>query len=112
MGARVDFIFMIDPQFSLPLTITSNGDVAIVQTGSRAEAAQRAAVICGTRPGEIDGVPEFGVYDQVGRAGGADLGEIERQLDKWAPELEGVATDDPSALDRALSLVGVRVVGT
>lgn len=100
------------PQFRLPLQMSANGALTVLETGAATEIGQRARVLCSTDPGEIDDEPTFGLADQPFRKGGADIAEIKHQLDSWIPEAAAVVERDPDALAESLDLVGVMVAGS
>lgn len=99
-------------ELRLPLSQSITGALAVLETGSAPEIAQRAAILCSTHPGDLDDVVDFGLFDQTFRKHGADVDEVKRQLDEWIPEAAAVVERDPDALIDALDIVGVKVAGT
>lgn len=97
------------PQFRLPLEVATNGDLATVEQSSAVELAQRVAVLCSTPPGHFDAAPQFGLYDQAFLEGGADIAEIERQLNAYVPDADFQTSEDLMMLNDALDVLGVRV---
>lgn len=98
------------PQFKLPLEVTAAGDFAAVEQDTPAELAQRVAVLCATPPGSVEGEPAFGLADQAFRERGPDLGEIQRQIDTYVPGANDLVTENPAALNGALSIIDVRIM--
>jgi hypothetical protein len=97
------------PRLALPLRVTSTGRLGVVEQGSTADLAQRVGVLCVTPPGWVDGRPGCGLYDQAFAEGGADLGEVERQITTWVPEAAALASEDPSLLAQAVDVLGLQV---
>lgn len=100
-------------QFAFPPRLAADGTLATVEQGSGAEIAQRVHVLVLTPPGHLDTLPDFGLEDQAHLQGGADLAEIERQLDLHIPAdgLTIAVEEDLDALNRALSVVDIRIGG-
>lgn len=98
------------PQFSLPLRLQGT-DFATVEQDSSQELADRVNILVRTPPGWLDGAPGFGLADQQFRKGGADIAEVGRQIDTWVPDAGAVLEHDPTGLDEALDLLGIRVAG-
>jgi hypothetical protein len=100
------------PQFKLPLMVDpATGDLATVEQGSAIDTAQRVAVLVSTPPSWLEQAPDFGLYNQAFLAGGADIAEIERQLQTYVPDAAALVTEDLSLLNDALDIIGVQVPG-
>jgi hypothetical protein len=106
------------PQLAFPPRITNSGELATVEQGSLEEIVQRVHVLVLTPPGWLaynpdDPMTDFGLADQAHLAGGADVLEIERQLDLHIPQddLAMVVEEDIESLNAALAIVDVRIGG-
>lgn len=98
-------------RLALPLAVTPTGRLQTVEKGTSADILQRAVLVCATRPRTIPDQDGYGLYEQAGRAGGADVDEIRLQLERWLPDAAAFVEDDPAALNDALALVNVKVAG-
>lgn len=96
------------PQLAFPPRMV-NGQLATVEQGSVADAAGQVHLLCLTPQGWLTSEPDFGLRNQAHLAGGADVAEINRQIASYVPDAEVAITEDPSALDEGLSIVGVRI---
>lgn len=76
--------------FLHPFAIRLNGSVATAEQGSDAYIASQLAVIVGTRLGERDMVPAFGVPDAAFT--GLSASDIQTCLDSFGPD--GVTVSD------------------
>jgi hypothetical protein len=85
------------------------GQLATVDQGDIDDIAGQVHLLCVTPRGWLAGVPDFGLSDQAHLTGGADVGEIERQIATFVPDAAAVLDEDPSALDAGLEVIGVRV---
>jgi hypothetical protein len=97
------------PQFKLPLTVAPNGDFVTVEQGDTTDLIQRVAVIVKTPPGWVPGAADVGLYDQAFLEGGADVGEIERQIATYVPGAEQLVLEDLAGLNGALDPLNVRI---
>lgn len=96
-------------QFSLPLRILANGQLATVEQDSAPELADRVNVLVRTPPGWLDGRPGFGLADQRFRKAGADVTVVGRQIETWVPDAAAVVDENPALLDEALDYLGIQV---
>lgn len=80
------------PEFAFPFRFTPAGDVATVEAGSDAAAAQAIIVIAGTTPGERVLVPGFGLADPTFGDGLVDTVGLGAQLESYGPD--GVTVGD------------------
>jgi hypothetical protein len=106
------------PQFAFPPRLTSTGELATVEQGSVDDVIGRVHVLVLTPPGWLaynpdDPMTDFGLADQAHLAGGADVLEIERQLDLHIPQddLAMVVQEDVESLNDALAVVDVQIGG-
>lgn len=95
-------------QISFPVRVV-DGRIATVDPDSVQFAAEQVEVVCRTPRGWLPELPDFGLAEQRFRKGGADVGEVERQIRAWVPEAETAVSHDPTALQRGLDLIGVQV---
>lgn len=87
-----------------------NGRLLEVDQGDVDDVAGRVHLLCLTPQGYFPPpLADLGLYSQAHLAGGADVGEIERQIAKYVPDAEAVVDEDPTALDAGLEVLGVRV---
>lgn len=68
---------------SHPFRLTAAGDVATVEEGTEDAAAEAVAIICLTRKGERDLVPDFGITDPAHHS--LNLGEVAVGLLDYGP---------------------------
>lgn len=98
------------PQFAIPFALTPDGTgLALVEQGTGQELAQRVNALCRTPYGWLDGRPDFGLADQAHLEGGADIGEVTRQLDTYIPEADALVQEDPSLMNEGLDQIRVTV---
>lgn len=100
-------------QFAWPPRLTSAGELVVVGQGSASEITQRIHLLILTPPGWLDSLPDFGLGDQAHLQGGADVLELDRQLDLHIPA-DGLALavqEDLEALNEALGVVDIRIGG-
>lgn len=95
-------------QISFPVRIVG-GTVATIDPDGDQFVAEQVEVLCLTPRGWFSELPKFGLADQKFRRGGADIGEIERQIQAWVPEADEAVEHDSTLLDRGLDRVGVQV---
>jgi hypothetical protein len=103
-------------QLAFPMRVV-NGQLATVDQGGVDDAVGQVHLLCLTPQGWMtgwktllgDNAADVGLYPQQHLAGGPDVQEIRRQIDLYVPDAEAVVEEDPSALDEALGIVGVRV---
>jgi hypothetical protein len=100
------------PTFQLPMQLAADGTIATVDQGSSIDVAQRVAVVCSTPRGHFDTAPDLGLYQQRFLKGGADLSEIDRQLDLYVPDADTLVTENLTMLNQALDVIAVRVGGS
>lgn len=86
-----------------------DGDLATVPVGSPDEIVQCVKAIIRTPRGWRDAIPDLGLAGQLYRKGGPDVNEINRQLTTYEPRVESLVQQDPSRLNDAISLLGVRL---
>lgn len=86
-----------------------DGHFATVDQDGPEDIAQCVVTILRTPRGLSDSIPELGLTRQEFYEGGADVQEIQQQLAQHERRVEMLITDDPSRLDEALSVVGVRL---
>lgn len=98
----------IPQQLAFPARVVNNRLVTVDQA-SIDDVAGQAYVLVLTPQGWLDSSPDFGLADQAHLAGGADHAEIERQLAEHVPDAQTAVTEQPDALNPALSLVGVQI---
>lgn len=96
-------------QISFPVRLGDGGHLASVDQAAPEFAGEQAMIVCLTPLGWLPGYPDMGLSGQRFRRGGADLAEVERQIERWVEGADAALEQDPSALDRALALVGVQV---
>lgn len=96
-------------QIAFPIRRNPDGTIAVVEQDSSDDVVSRLHVLLRTNPGHFTRYPDLGLYDQAHLQGGADLGEIERQIDTWVPEAHETVEEDPSRLNEALEIVNVRL---
>jgi hypothetical protein len=96
------------PQLDWPLRVI-NGEIATVEQGTPQDALAQTYVLVTTPQGWLTSNPDFGLYEQAHLSGGADAQEIERQLTEYVPDATAAVTEQPDALNPALSIVGVRI---
>lgn len=103
------------PQLTLPLRIVGD-EIEQVEQGSDADISGQAIALVLTPPGwlQLDGedAKGFGLSNQAHREGGADVSEIERQIDTYVADAQALVLEQPDALNDALSRIGVRVGGS
>ena len=75
---------------SYPFRVTPAGDVATVEDGTEDAAAEAVAILCLTRKGERELVPDYGITDPVFR--GINLSEVAAGLVDYGPA--GVTVDN------------------
>jgi hypothetical protein len=95
-------------QIAFPVRI-ANGTIVTTEQGSDRDVISRLHVLLRTYPGHFTRFPDLGLYDQAHLQGGADLAEIQRQIDAWVPDAHETVEEDPSQLNEALEIVNVRV---
>lgn len=98
----------IPQQLAFPARVV-NDRLVTVDQASIDDVVGQAYVLVLTPQGWLEGTPDFGLADQAHRAGGADHTEIERQLSEHVPDAVAAVTEQPDALNPALSLVGVKI---
>lgn len=94
-------------QLAIPPRLAPDGQFATVEQDTPLEAAQRVNVLCHTPPGWFDDHPKFGLADQHFRKGGANIAEVQAQLDTLGPDVLALAAHDPSLLDQGLDFLGL-----
>lgn len=98
------------PQFAIPFALASDSTgFDLVEQGTSQELAQRVNVLCRTPLGWLDGRPDFGLQDQAHLEGGADIGEVTRQLDTHIPDADALVQEDVSLMNEGLDQIGVQV---
>jgi phage baseplate assembly protein W len=80
-----------------------------VEQDSADDIQQCIATILSTPLGFSDQLPKLGITDQTFYEGGADVQEIQQQLDQHEPRWSDLVTEAPDRLDEALSIVSIRV---
>lgn len=96
------------PHLKIPLVLAGT-KLAQVEQDEIDDVAQCVATIVSTPLGWSDELPQMGLTDQAFYEGGADVQEIQGQLDEHEPRWQGLVTEAPDRLDVALSIVSVRV---
>lgn len=96
------------PQIAFPPQIV-NGQLATVEQGGIDDTIGQVHLLCLTPQGWLTSSPDFGLAPQQHRRGGADVQEIERQISTYVPDATATVDEDPTGLNQALAVVGVRV---
>jgi phage baseplate assembly protein W len=96
------------PHLKFPLQV-AHGNLAVVEQDTPEDIAQCVTTILRTPLGLSDSIPDLGLTDQAFYEGGADVQEIQQQLAAHERRTDVLITEDPSKLDQALSIVGVRL---
>lgn len=96
-------------QLAIPPRLLTNGRLATVEQGSSMEIAQRVNILCRTPPGWLDGRPAFGLAEDTFRPAGADIAEVDRQLQALGPDVYYAITEDTSLMDQGLDSLGLQV---
>lgn len=96
-------------QLAIPPRLLSNGHLANVEQGSDIEIAQRVNILCRTPPGWLDGRPAFGLQEDTFRSSGADIAEIDRQLQALGADVYYAITEDTSLMDTGLDSLDLQV---
>jgi hypothetical protein len=96
-------------QIAFPIRRNPDGTITTVEQGTPEDVVSRLHVLLRTYPGHHTRFPDLGLYDQAHLQGGADLAEIQRQIDTWVPDAHETVEEDPSGLAEALDVVNVRL---
>jgi phage baseplate assembly protein W len=96
------------PHLQIPLRLLGN-HLGQVEQDTVDDVAQCVQVIVSTPLGFSDELPDMGLTMQEFYVGGADVEEIQAQLDEHEPRWAGLVEEAPDKLDVALSVVSVRV---
>ena len=96
------------PHLKLPLALVGS-KLSQVEQDSVDDIAQCIATIVSTPLGFSDEIPQMGLTMQEFYEGGADVQEIQQQLDTHEPRWSDLVTEAPDRLDVSLSIVGIRV---
>lgn len=91
----------------------ANNRIVTTDQASPADVQGQIHVMILTPPGWLDREPydDFGLYDQAHLSGGADIAEVERQISEHVPDAVAAVSEDPAALNPALSLLRVQIGG-
>lgn len=96
-------------RLAFPIRRNPDGTLAVVEQGTAPDLTGQIHALVLTDPGHFTRQPDLGLYDQAHLEAGADLGEIQRQIDTYVPDAQTAVEEDPAALNDALSLVNVTV---
>jgi hypothetical protein len=97
---------------AIPPRLLANGRLATVEQGTDQEIAQRVSILCRTPPAWLDGRPGFGLQEDTFRAAGADIAEIDRQLQALGSDVYYAITEDNSLMDQGLASLDLQVGAT
>lgn len=96
------------PHLKFPLVLIGT-KLGQVEQDSADDIQQCIATIVSTPLGHSDELPEMGLTRQEFYEGGADVQEIQQQLDAHEPRWSDLVTEAPDRVDEALSIVSIRV---
>lgn len=96
-------------RIAFPIRRGPDGHLATVEQGTTPDLVGQIHALVLTDPGHFTRTPDLGLYDQAHLEGGADLAEIERQIDLYVPDAKVAVEEDPDALAQALAVVNVTV---
>lgn len=95
-------------QFAFPFRI-ANGQLVTTEQGSLDDIAGRVYTLALTEPPYFTRQPDLGLTNQAHRQGGADMAEVQRQMDTYVDDAHVLAEQDLSKLNDALAVIELSV---